>query len=75
MQVFQYDVSNPDAPSVTPYAYKATRPKKSTGVFGSDIYDSIYGVRLHDCEIEGKPMTCIYASDLTRGLLILALEK
>ena len=75
VRVFQYDVSNPDDPQVEPYAFKATRPEKTTGVFGSDIFDSIYGVRLHDCEIDGQPMTCIYASDLTRGLLILAMER
>jgi len=68
-------VSDPEKPAVEPYAFKTTRPEKTTGVFGSDIYDSIYGVRLHDCTIEGRPMTCIYASDLTRGLLILAMEK
>ena len=68
-------MSNPDDPQVEPYAFKATRPEKTTGVFGSDIFDSIYGVRLHDCEIDGQPMTCIYASDLTRGLLILAMER
>lgn len=75
VRVFQYDVSNPDDPQVEPFAFKVTRPEKTTGVFGSDIFDSIYGVRLHDCEIDGQPMTCIYASDLTRGLLILAMEK
>ena len=75
VRVFQYDVSNPEKPVVEPYAFKVTRPEKTTGVFGSDIYDSIYGVRLHDCEIDGQALTCIYASDLTRGLLILALER
>lgn len=75
VRVFKYDVSDPEAPTIAPYAFKATRPEKTTGVFGSDLYDSIYGVRLRDCAIEGKPMTCIYASDLTRGLLILAMEK
>lgn len=75
VRVFKYDVSDPDNPKVEPYAFKATRPEKTIGVFGSDIYDSIYGVRLHDCAVDGSPMTCIYASDLTRGLLILAMEK
>lgn len=75
VRVYQYDVSNPDDPKVEPYAFKETRPEKTTGVFGSDIFDSIYGLRLHDCDIDGQPMTCIYASDLTRGLLILAMEK
>ena len=74
VRVFKYDVSNPEEPSVEPYAFKATRPEKTTGVFGSDIFDSIYGLRLHECEVSGQQTTCIYASDLTRGLIILALE-
>jgi hypothetical protein len=74
VRVFKYDVSNPEEPSVEPYAFKATRPEKTTGVFGSDIFDSIYGLRLRECEISGLKTTCIYASDLTRGLIILALE-
>jgi hypothetical protein len=75
VRVFKYDTSNPEDVTVEPYAFKATRPSKTIGVFGSDIYDSIWGVRLHDCQIDGQAMTCIYASDLTRGLLILAMEK
>jgi hypothetical protein len=74
VRVFRYDVGNPDDPLVEPFAFKAVRPKKTTGVFGSDIYDGIYGVRLSPCELESGPTTCIYASDLTRGLLILALD-
>lgn len=75
VRVFEYDVSNPEQPSVVPYAFKAVRPGKTIGVFGSDIYDGIYGMRLRDCRLGGKAMRCIYASDLTRGLLILAMEK
>jgi hypothetical protein len=74
VRVFRYDVGQPDRPVVTPYAFKVTRPAKTKGVFGSDLYDSIYGVRLHACQIQGGDRTCIYASDLTRGLLILALH-
>jgi hypothetical protein len=74
VRVFQFDVNDPEKPTVEPYAFKVTRIKKTEGVFGSDIFDSIYGVRLHDCEIDGQTMTCIFASDLTRGLLILAIE-
>ena len=75
VRVFQYDTSDPANPTVKPYAFKAVRPEKTVGVFGSDLYDGVYGVRLHDCEILGQPLRCVYASDLTRGLLILAMEK
>lgn len=73
VRVFRYDDSDPDDVKVEPYAYKVTRPGKTQGVFGSDIYDSIYGVRLHACQVDGQTLTCIYASDLTKGLLILAI--
>jgi len=74
VRVFKYDVSNPGKPVVEPYAFKAVRPEKTIGVFVSDIYDGIWGLRLHECEVAGKKTTCIYASDLTRGLIILALD-
>jgi hypothetical protein len=73
VRVFRYDVSDPDKPVVEPYAFKAVRPEKTEGVFGSDIFDGIWGVRLHPCQVDGKKMRCVYASDLTRGLIILAM--
>lgn len=75
VRVFKYDTSDPAHPTVEPYAFKVVRPEKTVGVFGSDIYDGVYGVRLHDCELLGQPLRCVYASDLTRGLLVLAMEK
>ncbi len=75
VRVFKYDTADPNRPVITAYAFKAVRPEKTVGVFGSDIYDGVYGVRLHDCELLGQPLRCVYASDLTRGLLVLAMEK
>jgi hypothetical protein len=74
VRVFRYDVSDPDSPVVEPFAFKSVRDRQTTGVFGSDIFDAIYGVRLRECDLGNGPTTCIFASDLTRGLLILALE-
>jgi hypothetical protein len=37
-------------------------------------YDGIWGVRLHECEVGDQPATCVFASDITYGLIILALE-
>ncbi|MBI3362366.1 MAG: hypothetical protein HY023_14795 [Chloroflexi bacterium] len=73
VRVYRYDVSRPDNPVVEPAFAQPVRAARGTGVFGSGIFDGIYGVRLHGCEAKGKATTCIYASDLTRGLLILAL--
>ena len=72
VRVFRYDVSDPERPIVEPAFAQSVRAKRVQGVFGSP-YDGVWGVRVHACEVEGKATTCIYASDLTLGLIILAL--
>ncbi len=72
VRVFRYDASDPERPLVEPAYAQRVRARKTPGVFDSP-YDGIWGVRVHDCEVEGKTTTCIYASDLTLGLIILAL--
>ena len=74
VRVFKYDVSKPDQPRVEPIAYKAARDKKGKGPTGSDIFDGVWGVRLRECSVKGEKMTCVYASDLTRGLFIVAMK-
>ena len=72
VRVFEYNTSDPEQPSVEPSAFKAVR---STRTSNSGIsYDGIWGVRLHECELDGQPRTCVFASDMAYGLLILALE-
>ena len=73
VRVFRYDTSDPDHPSVEPYAYQAVRTEYTTNPY-THIFDGIWGVRLHDCTVAGQPRTCVFASDITWGLLILALE-
>jgi hypothetical protein len=73
VRVFEYDTSDPEQPSVEPSAFRAVR---STRTSNSGIpYDGIWGVRLHECERDSLPRTCIFASDMAYGLLILALEQ
>jgi len=74
VRVFKYDMSKPDQPRVEPMAYKAARDKKGKGPTGSDLFDGVWGVRLHECSVKGEKMTCVYASDLTRGLFIVAMK-
>src|SRR5688572_1645792 len=73
VRVFQYDTSDPENPSVEPYAFKAVRAKTT---FNPSIggFDGIWGVRLHECVVAGQPRTCVFASDITYGLIILAIE-
>jgi len=73
VRVYKYDTSDPERPSVEPYAFKAVRAKITRNP-SSGEYDGIWGVRLHDCVVAGQPMTCVYASDITYGLIILAIE-
>jgi hypothetical protein len=73
VRVFDLEVSNPDQPVVRPAGFLSVRASRSSNpVLGS--YDGIWGVRVGDCAIGGQPLTCIYASDMTYGLRILAME-
>ena len=74
VRVFQYDTSDPDHPSVAPYAYQAVRTELTMNPLIRFV-DGIWGVRVHDCTVAGQPRTCVFASDITWGLLILALES
>gem|GEM_PF-1017006 len=73
VRVYKYDTSDPEHPIVEPYAYKAVRKERTLNPY-SQIFDGIWGVRLHDCEVAGQPKTCVFASDISWGLLILAME-
>jgi hypothetical protein len=73
VRVYKYDTSDPEHPSVEPYAFKAVRANLTRNP-SSGKYDGIWGVRLHECVVAGQPMTCVFASDITYGLIILAIE-
>lgn len=76
VRVYRYDVSDAAQVSVEPVAFQAVRDEEPPqGLLSfNDFFDGIYGVRLHDCNIDGRATTCIYASDLTMGLLIMELD-
>jgi uncharacterized secreted protein with C-terminal beta-propeller domain len=73
VRVYQYDTSDPENPSVELYAFKAVRSSRTTNPHGGE-FDGIWGVRLHECVLAGQPTTCVFASDITYGLIILAME-
>jgi hypothetical protein len=73
VRVYKYDTSNPEHPTVEPYAFKAVR-KQLTLNPSSQIFDGIWGVRLHECVVADQPRTCVFASDISWGLLIFAME-
>ena len=73
VRVFKYDTGDPENPTVEPYAFKAVRTQRTLNPYSRD-FDGIWGVRLHDCVIAGETKTCVYASDISWGLIILAME-
>lgn len=72
IRVFRFNLSKPDNPTVEPIAFQAVRAQRGEGDFGP--FDGVWGVRVHPCTAQGKPTTCIYASDISAGLIITALD-
>lgn len=72
VRVFRFDVSDPDNPVVEPAGAQPVRARRGFGPI-TGPYDGVWGVRTHACQIRGRATMCVYASDLTRGLIILAL--
>lgn len=72
IRVFRVDLSNPDKPQVEPIAFQAVRAQRGEGDFGP--FDGVWGVRVHPCTAQSKPTMCIFASDISAGLIITALD-
>jgi hypothetical protein len=68
VRVFRYDVSQADKPVLEPVAFQEVREQPH------NIYDGVFRLRLHDCQVDGEMRTCVFASDMTLGLIILALD-
>ena len=70
VRVFRYDVSQTDKLVLEPIAFQEVR-ERPRAVGG---YDGVFRLRLHACQIDGEMRTCVFASDMTLGLIILALD-
>jgi hypothetical protein len=70
VQVFRYDVSDPEQPLVEQVAFQAVRAR-----VGENIYDGVWGVRARPCQVEGRERLCVYGSDMRLGVVIVALEE
>ena len=68
VRVFRYDVSQPNKPVFEPVAFQEVRERPV------DRLGGVTRLRLHTCQVNGKTRTCVYASDMTLGLIILALD-
>jgi hypothetical protein len=69
IRVFRYDTSDPENPKVAQLAFQAVRARP-----GQNIYNGVWGVRAQPCQARGAERLCVYASDITLGLIIVALE-
>jgi hypothetical protein len=70
VRVFRYDVRDPEQPLVEPIAFQAVRAE-----VGENIYDGIWGVRAHPCNVKKEARLCVYGSDMRLGVVIVALEE
>jgi hypothetical protein len=70
VRVFRFDLSNPDQPLVEPLAFQAVRADP-----GANYYDGIWGIRADACRVAEHERLCIYASDMSLGVLIMALDE
>ncbi len=70
LRVFRFDLSDPDHPAVEQIAFQSVRKPPYTSSDGG-----VGAIRVRDCDVEGIPRTCMYASDEEQGLIILALQN
>ena len=68
VRVFRYDMSQLDKPVLEPIAFQEVREQPYS------FYDGVFRLRLHACQVDGEMRTCVFASDMTLGLIMLALD-
>jgi len=69
LQIFRFDLSDPDHPIVELIGFQSVRKPPYAGSDGG-----VGALRVHECQVDGVAKTCIYASDEEMGLIILALD-
>lgn len=73
IKVYEFDISNRDKPSVNLYAYQEVRANKN--VTRERYFDGVWGMRLDDCTLKNVKRLCVFASDMSTGLIVLALKQ
>lgn len=72
-KVFRFDVSDPKRAEVKQIAYQEVRANKK--ISRERYFDGVWGVRVDDCVVKNAPRVCVYASDMSKGLIVVALEE
>jgi hypothetical protein len=70
VRVFRYDTRDPAQPLVEPLAFQEVRADPGEG-----LYDGIWGLRADTCQVAQQERLCIYASDMSLGVLIMAIKE
>lgn len=74
VQVYRFDISDPDNPTVKPVAFQSVRPP-NIKVSRDRYFDGVWGVRVNDCTLKTIRRICVYVTDMSGGLSILALKE
>lgn len=73
IKVFEFNVSDPNNASVKQVAFQKVRASKI--ISRERYFDGVWGARVNDCTVKNVKRICVYASDMTKGLMVLALEE
>ncbi len=73
VKVFQFDISDPVEPQVELVAVHPVR--NNAAVTRERYFDGIWGVRVNNCFVRGIKRICVYGSDMSTGLIILAMDE
>jgi hypothetical protein len=72
VKVFRFDLDDPAQVRIARVAFQEVRANKN--ISRERYFDGVWGVRVDDCEVRGVARVCVYASDMSAGLVILALR-
>lgn len=74
VKVYRFDIGDPDNPMVKPVAFQNVRPA-NIKVSRDRYFDGVWGVRVNDCTLKNIERICVYVTDMSGGLSILALKE
>lgn len=73
VKMFRFAIADPENPTVEEVGFQQVRSNKN--ITRERYFDGVWGVRVNDCTVRNVQRVCVYASDMSSGLIILALES
>jgi hypothetical protein len=74
IRVFNLDVDDMKHASVELVAFQRVREENATSSFTIDHFGGIVDLVVSPCRVGTQTKTCVYASDMTHGLLVLTFD-